>query len=239
MDRHHKDILTAIRTNAGKATQHTHQDNYLGSSHPRYDISNPVLRILAKEWMKSHRDLSAADFAKVLTSLVEGKSATEKWMAGMLMDYAKPEQLAFEPALFDAWLEHLMGWAEVDVMCSGSYSVAEVPRYWKKWEPLLRKFSKSKNIHKRRASLVLLCAPLRKSVNEPLAAVAFENIDRLKREKEILITKAISWLLRTMVKHHKVLVADYIEENKTTLPRIAVRETLIKIDTGRKTKPRD
>jgi len=239
MDRHHKDILTAIRTNANKATQHTHQDSYLGSSHPRYDISNPVLRMLAKEWMKTHRDLSADDLAKVVTSLIEGKSATEKWMAGMLMDYAKAEQLAFEPALFDNWLEHVMGWAEVDVLCSGSYSVAEVPRYWKKWEPLLRKFSKSKNIHKRRASLVLLIAPLRKKSSEPLSAMAIENIERLKGEKEILITKAISWLLRTMTKHHRELVADYIEENKTSLPSIAVRETLVKLTTGRKTKPRD
>ena len=109
MDRHHKDILTAIRANANKATQHTHQDNYLGSSHPRYDISSPVLRMLAKEWMKSHRDLAADDFVKIVTSLIEGKSATEKWMAGMLMDYARPEQLAFDPALFDDWLEHLEG----------------------------------------------------------------------------------------------------------------------------------
>jgi 3-methyladenine DNA glycosylase AlkD len=239
MDLHHKDILTAIRANANKATQHTHQDNYLGSSHPRYDISNPVLRMLAKEWMKSHRDLSADDLANVVTSLIEGKSATEKWMGGMLLDYAKPEQLAFEPALFDEWLEHIMGWAEVDVLCSGSYSVAEVPRYWKKWEPLLRKFSKSKNIHKRRASLVLLIAPLRKKSNEPLAAMAIENIERLKGEKEILITKAISWILRTMIKHHKDLVAEYIEENRGTLPSIAVRETLVKLTTGRKTKPRD
>lgn len=239
MDRHHKDILTAIRANANKATQHTHQDNYLGSSHPRYDISNPVLRMLAKEWMKSHRDLSADDLANVVTSLIEGKSATEKWMGGMLLDYAKPEQLAFEPALFDEWLEHIMGWAEVDVLCSGSYSVAEVPRYWKKWEPLLRKFSKSKNIHKRRASLVLLIAPLRKKSNEPLAAMAIENIERLKGEKEILITKAISWILRTMIKHHKDLVAEYIVENRGTLPSIAVRETLVKLTTGRKTKPRD
>jgi 3-methyladenine DNA glycosylase AlkD len=239
MDRHHKDILTAIRANANKATQHTHQDNYLGSSHPRYDISNPVLRMLAKEWMKSHRDLSADDLANVVTSLIEGKSATEKWMGGMLLDYAKPEQLAFEPALFDEWLEHIMGWAEVDVLCSGSYSVAEVPRYWKKWEPLLRKFSKSKNIHKRRASLVLLIAPLRKKSNEPLAAMAIENIEQLKGEKEILITKAISWILRTMIKHHKDLVAEYIEENRGTLPSIAVRETLVKLTTGRKTKPRD
>jgi 3-methyladenine DNA glycosylase AlkD len=155
------------------------------------------------------------------------------------MDYAKPEQLAFEPALFDEWLEHVMGWAEVDVLCSGSYSVAAVPHYWKKWEPLLRKFSKSKNIHKRRASLVLLIAPLRKKSSEPLSVMAIETIERLKGEKEILVTKAISWLLRTMIKHHKDLVAEYIEENRTTLPSIAVRETLVKLTTGRKTKPRD
>jgi 3-methyladenine DNA glycosylase AlkD len=239
MDRHHKDILTAIRANANKATQHTHQDSYLGSSHPRYDISTPVMRMLAKEWMKSHRDLSAAGFMKVLTSLIEGKSANEKWMAGMLMDYAQPEQLAFEPSVFNEWLEHIMGWAEVDVLCSGGYSATEIPRYWKKWEPLLRKFSKSKNIHKRRASLVLLIAPLRKKSSEALAALAIENIEQLKDEKEILITKAISWLLRTMIKHHKDVVADYIEENKATLPSIAVRETLTKLNTGRKTKPRE
>jgi 3-methyladenine DNA glycosylase AlkD len=69
--------------------------------------------------------------------------------------------------------------------------------------------------------------------------MAIENIDRLKAEKEILITKAISWLLRSMVKHHRKLVEDYISEYNDTLPRIAVRETQVKLSTGRKTKPKD
>ncbi|MBY0432537.1 MAG: DNA alkylation repair protein, partial [Cyclobacteriaceae bacterium] len=60
-------------------------------------------------------------------------------------------------------------------------------------------------------------------------------IERLKIEKEILITKAISWLLRDLVKHHTKMVSQYISRNKNTLPAIAIRETLTKLKTGKKT----
>ena len=53
-------------------------------------------------------------------------------------------------------------------------------------------------------------------------------------EKDILITKAISWLLRSLVKYHKNEVDQVIEQNKETLPKIAIRETKRKIETGRK-----
>lgn len=239
MDRHHKEILKAIQINAGQGTEHTFLDSYLGNAHPRYAISAPVLRTIAKEWMRSHRDLPVDAFAKLLTSLIEGKSSTEKWMAGMLLDYSTQDQRTFDPKLFDQWLDHLIGWAEVDAVCTGAYTSTEISRNWKKWGSQLSKFSKSKNIQKRRASLVLLCSPLSKHADERLAAIAIENIDRLKAEKEILITKAISWLLRSMVKHHRKLVEDYISEYNDTLPRIAVRETQVKLSTGRKTKPKD
>jgi 3-methyladenine DNA glycosylase AlkD len=65
---------------------------------------------------------------------------------------------------------------------------------------------------------------------------ALENVTELKSEKAVLITKAISWVLRSMVKHHKTLVTQYVKENKDTLPAIAVRETLIVLKTGKKTK---
>ncbi|MDP2951009.1 MAG: DNA alkylation repair protein, partial [bacterium] len=64
--------------------------------------------------------------------------------------------------------------------------------------------------------------------------LAFENIEKLKPEKDILITKAISWLLRNLIKYHKKEVADYLKKNKNSLPKIAVRETEKKIKTGKK-----
>lgn len=235
MNIHHEEILAAIKKNSGKPTQHTFLDSYLGNEHPRYPISAPVLRKIAKEWMANHRDLTTTEFAKLLTSLIEGKSSTEKCMAGILPDYATEVQRKFDPALFDAWLEHLVGWAEVDSVCTGKYSTSEIPANWKKWKTLLIKFSKSTNIQKRRASIVLLCSPLRKPGNEALVDVAFENVDRLKREKEILITKAISWVLRSMEKNYRKMLKEYLTANKENLPKIAVRETMMKLKTGKKT----
>jgi 3-methyladenine DNA glycosylase AlkD len=231
MDKHHAELLKIIQINAG---DETYPYSYIGTQHPLYNITNPVLRLIAKEWKRDHKQMSVAAFQKMITSLVHGKSATEKLLAGMLLDVATPEQRNFKPALFDDWLNHLEGWAEVDTLCTGQYTNAEIPRHWSAWQKLLTKWAKSKNIHKRRASLVFLCSPAHQQKDDQLATLALANIDQLKHEKEILITKAISWLLRSLVKHHKKLVNDYVSDNRLGLPAIAVRETMTKITTGKK-----
>ena len=231
----HAELLELIKQNSGTPTQHTFLDSYLGNDHPRYPINVPTLRLIAKEWSKSNRDLSANEFQKIIDSLIHGKSSTEKCMAGILLDVSTKEQRKFDPTCFDEWLDQLIGWAEIDSVCTGSYPTTEIPSNWKIWKNLLIKFSKSKNINKRRASLVLLCSPMRKAADKEIAALAFVNMDKLKREKEILITKAISWLLRSMVKHHRKEVAYYLNANQESLPKIAVRETKKVLDTGKKT----
>ena len=233
---HHRSILKDIKSNSGAPTQHTFLDSYLGNSHPRYAINNPTMRLIAKEWTKANRHLSSDEFAAVLTSLLAGKSGTEKMMAGMLLDYSARDQRQFDAALFDGWLEELEGWAEVDTLCTGPYTVTEIPPNFATWEKLLTRFAKSDNIQKRRAALVLLCSPVSKTSDERLAKTALDLIDRLKDEKAILITKAISWLLRSMIKHHRSLVDEYVDANEDTLPRIAIRETRVKLDTGTKTR---
>ena len=232
----HQEILQLIKENSGTPTAHTFSDSYLGNSHPRYPINGPAMRKIGKAWMRSHKKLSAKEFSDLLTSLVEGVSSTEKVMAGILMDSATKEQRTFDPKVFDRWLDHLEGWAEVDSVCTGEFTVSSIPDQWKRWKPIVIKFSKDKNIHKRRASLVLLCSAIRYVDREDVAAIAFANIDRLKSEKEVLITKAISWLLRSMIKNFKKQVTAYVKENKDSLPRIAVRETLTVLKTGKKTK---
>ena len=159
LDPYHAEILQLILKHSGTPTQHTFLDSYLGNTHPRYPISVPSLRKIAKEWMKKHRELSAGDFKILLTSLIHGKSSTEKSMAGILLDHSALAQRKFDPAIFDEWLDHLEGWAEVDTVCTGAYAISEIPTDWVRWKRLLEQFSKSKNIHKRRASLVLLCSP--------------------------------------------------------------------------------
>jgi 3-methyladenine DNA glycosylase AlkD len=185
--------------------------------------------------MRAHRDLTAKAFAAILTSLVEGKSGTEKVMVGILLDNATADQKQFDPKLFDRWLDHLEGWAEIDSVCTGKYCITEIPDHIPEWKKILTGLSKSKNINKRRASIVFLCSPLAQCDDPRLAEIALANTDRLKGEKEIIITRAISWVLRSMVKHHRKALENYMKESEKTLPSIAVRETRIKLKTGKKT----
>jgi 3-methyladenine DNA glycosylase AlkD len=235
---HHEELLDLIKTKSGKPTQHTYLDEYLGNSHPRYPINAPTLREIARVWMNANRMLTEKDFSKLIDSLIKGKSATEKVMAGILLDRATSEQKKFRPQLFEKWLDHLEGWAEIDSVCTGKYTITEIPENPSEWKKILTSLSKSKNINKRRASLVFLTSPLRHSDEPWLAALAFQNIDRLKKEKEIIITRAISWLLRSMDKLHRPALIQYLSGNEKTLPLIAVRETKIKLATGTKSGAR-
>jgi len=233
---HHKEILDLIKSLSDSPTQHTFSDSYLGNSHPRYPINAPTLRAIAKEWIKDHRHLSAGEIEKMLTSLIEGVSSTEKVMAGILLDASAKPQRKFNPKIFDSWLNHLEGWAEIDSVCTGQYTITEIPANFTTWKKILIKLSKSKNINKRRASLALLCSPVRRVYDPQMAIVGFQIIKQLESEDSILITKAISWLLRSMVKLYKSDVQKFISKNQNTLPKIALRETRTVLLTGKKTK---
>jgi 3-methyladenine DNA glycosylase AlkD len=71
-----------------------------------------------------------------------------------------------------------------------------------------------------------------------LGELALETIETLKGERDIIITKAVSWLLRSLAAQHPDKVARYLDAQGPTLPAIAVRETRIKLTTGRKTPRR-
>ena len=233
---YHRFILDQIQKRANKPTRHTFLDGYLGNSHPRYAIDNPTMRAIAREFMRSNAHLLADEFAQLLTSLVKGESGTEKMMAGILLDYSRLDQRKFKIKLFDDWLNELEGWAEIDTLCTSKYARSEILAQWKEWEQLLKKFSRSKDIGKRRASLVFLCAPTRYAQVPELADLAFENIQRLAAERDVLITKAISWLLRSMIKLYRKEVMSFVKQHEASLPAIAVRETRTKLSTGVKGK---
>jgi 3-methyladenine DNA glycosylase AlkD len=237
-NRFHQELLNLIVKNSGKPTQHTFLDAYLGNDHLRYPIDNPTLRKIARVWMRSHKDLERDAFVMLLTSLIEGESCTEKMMAGFLLEYSANPQRTFHPAIFDEWLDHLVGWVEIDTLCAGDFVRTELPLQWPKWKKLILRLSKDANINKRRAALVLFCSPITRVKVDDMAEVALKVVERLKSEKEVIITKAVSWVLRSMIKHHRAAVDDYLAENVDTLPRIAVRETRAKLTTGRKTVKR-
>ena len=160
-------------------------------------------------------------------------------IAARLLGVAPKLRAKINPQKLNYWLNFTHGWAEGDVLCQSNFTPEEILSDWKTWEKLLIKFSKDKNVQKRRASVVLLTKSVRNSSDKRFSNLAFKNTDLLKEEKDILITKAVSWILRALIKNHKEEVADYLDKNKNVLPKIAVREVTNKLTTGKKSKLRN
>jgi 3-methyladenine DNA glycosylase AlkD len=236
MNKQHQQILNLIKSKAkNKPFKSKHILNtYMGTDDPAYDLSNPQMRKIAKTWIKKNKDIKFDGFIKLIDSLYQGKTDTEKRIAGMLLEYLPKLRKQIDPMRIDKWLNNLNGWAQVDSLCQSSFTASELLGNWKKWKKLLLQLNKDKNINKRRASLVLLIKSLRAEENKQLAQFAFKEIDRVKKEEDKLITKAISWVLREMIKKHKKAVSKYLKANESSLPAIAVRETYRKLKTGKK-----
>ena len=235
MNAYHRELLEALRAQVGDgAPEPEGLKAYLGTSKCLHGIGAPVARQNIRGWIERHRDLALPEYLDLLDSLYQGPSHNEIALAGMLLALLPRLRRQVEPRLLDRWLGAVEGWAETDSICQSIFTAQEMLARWDDWRALLTQLSRDANVHKRRASLVLLTRPVRESRDERLADLALAHIERLKGERDILISKALSWLLRDLIKNHRQRVEAYLEANEATLPRVAVRETRRKLLTGRK-----
>ena len=235
MNSYHSELQNSIKKYSRKEDLSIHNSQkYCGTSDKFYNLKTEIKRQAAKEFFRKYLDLSFDEYIELLDSLNTGKSYEEKTIASMILCLYKNNKEHIGPEHLDKWLENLEGWAEIDSLCQSSFGADEILLKWNSWEKALITFSRSDFISKRRASLVLLVKPVRDAKNDKLFSLALENIDKLKKEKDILITKAISWLLRDMIKNYRNEVRHYLKENRETLPKIAIREVTRKLETGKK-----
>jgi len=207
---------------------------YLGSDKPTRCIKTGEIKKVAKKFLKEN-DLSEAEFFELIDILYSrAKTFEEVDLATKFIGIRKDYREKIKLESLGQWLTYTCGWAECDTLCQSNFAVEEILGRWNEWKKFLLKLNISKNIQQRRASLVLLCKALRQSDDKRIVGLALELVEKLKTEKEVLITKAVSWVLRSMYKNHKEKLAEYLNENKDSLPKIAYREAMTKVLTGKK-----
>jgi 3-methyladenine DNA glycosylase AlkD len=239
MHKEHRRLGDTLRALAGPGSvARQDKDTYSGSPHQSHGVAVPDLRRLARGWVGANRGLAAEAILAVLDSLFAGDVHDEKTLGALILGYSSTARSAATPQRADGWLDQLVGWAEIDALCSNVFQADDFLSDWAAYGPWLRRLTTDPNINKRRASLVLLTGPVRRSDDTRLAAAAFDSLRTLQAERPILITKAVSWLLRNLIARHQDSVVSYVEDNRALLPAIAVREVEAKLDTGRKTRGR-
>ena len=212
---------------------------YLKTRSAFLNVPVPERRRIARAWLKAHKAWPTHEVLALIDELVRGETHEEKTLGLLIAEGLGRGRRPFGPAEVDRWLDHLQGWAEVDSLCQSLFGPEDLLGDWPAWSGLIRRLARDANINKRRAALVLLTRPARTTADHQLRDLAFETIDALKLEREIIITKAVSWLLRSLAEHHPEDVRRYLEAEGPALPAIAVREARAKLATGRKTPSRD
>jgi len=232
---YHKEILKEVKKYSGLEIPNNEGFGlkYVGTNKPSYHLNTKDTRQIAKDFVNIHQ-FELNQYIKLLDSLYFGETYDEINIAAKIIEFSSEFKKQFDINYLDIWLENVHGWAETDTLCQMAFTDQDLLSNWSNWQKLIKKLSTDKNVNKRRASLVLLTKPVRLSADPRFSVLAFENIDKLKSETDILITKAVSWLLRALIKNHQQEVSQYLEKNRDSLPKIAVREVSTKLLTGKK-----
>ena len=234
MNPHHQLILQRFQSAEPGRGQTGQRPEHLGTSRKWYGLKNEQRRAIMLDFIAAHKDISDEDWLSLIDALYHGDSYEERCAPQTLFRKFSRFRRQLPLTELDAWLGCLDGWAEVDSTCQTVFTDEDLLGDWDGWSALLDSLASDPNVNKRRAALVLLTAPITKSADPRILELSLRLIDRVKGEKDLRITKAISWLLRKGIKQHRTAIAAYVETNAPALTAIAVRETRKKLATGKK-----
>ena len=234
MNPHHREILQRIQATPPGRGQTSQRPEHLGTARHWYGLTNAQRRRILLDFAAANRSLPYADWRDLIDALYHGDSYEERCAPQTLFLKYPQHRRALPLPQLDAWLACLDGWAEVDSTCQTVFHATDLLADWAGWAACLRALAADANVNKRRAALVLLTAPVTQSDDARLLSLSLELIGALQSDKDKRITKAVSWLLRKAIKHHRAAIAEYVEAHAGSLPASAVRETRRKLLTGKK-----
>jgi 3-methyladenine DNA glycosylase AlkD len=197
-----------------------------------YGVRVPDLRKITRAWRRAHRDIAQENLEAVLEALWNGQSREErKLVIYLLLDYERriPD---LPQSLFERWRRDIDSWEMAD-------GVGWILGLWLVGDPGTRldylwHLIADEDVWSRRVALVATIPINRNNPGFTIPDLTLELVERIKQERHPMMTKAISWVLREMIKNHRDRVIAYLDANREVLARHVVREVDNKLQTGLK-----
>ena len=186
-----------------------------------YNVGTAAMRALAREIHAAHKaEWSIEDAMAFADVLIEDKHLEAKSVGIEVVARYRRE---FTPALLEAWKRWLSGnhsanWATTDAIC-GSL-IGPLILQHAELGARLRVWARDRNMWVRRASIVGLIPRARRGASLDLV---YEIAQRLHRDDEDLIQKAVGWGLREAGKTDMPRLERYLRTNGAVIPRTTLR----------------
>jgi 3-methyladenine DNA glycosylase AlkD len=186
-----------------------------------YNVGTASMRALARSIHAAHRDRWSVDDAMAFADALIVDRFLETKSVGI--EVAARYRRAFTPRLLARWKRWLAGnhsanWATTDAMCGALIGPLLVMFPGRAEE--MRAWSAHRNMWVRRASIVGLIPLVR--TGRALDLV-YEIAERLHRDREDLIQKAVGWTLREAGKADPSRLERYLRANGPSIPRTTLR----------------
>lgn len=194
--------------------------------HHSFGISAPILAGILKAYKKQVRDLSCKD-TLALAEMLYKDQIEESILAGNFVlqiniDCLRETQLPF----LDRALNYFSSWSATDDFCIDVLQPV-LTQYPQDTLRLLANWNKSKNMWKRRASVVAFVRKIGESGKFTKAGL--ELCESLIWNKEDLVQKGVGWCLKDLMRGDKIKVMNYVRKLRelgvsSTITLYAIRD---------------
>jgi 3-methyladenine DNA glycosylase AlkD len=196
-----------------------------------HGVRTPDARRLAREWRSSNTEAAPDEILALVESLWSGESRDERGI-GLEILYLHPPIIAgLSREWYDDRRPDIDNWGVCDFVATrllGPWVLADPDSRLSYLGDLVG----DPHLYSRRLGLVA-SVPLNRA-GGGFGPWTLRQVDRLLDDREPLITKAVSWVLREMTRHQAREVERYVESRGDRLAPLARREVLNKLRTGRK-----
>ncbi|SDN11716.1 3-methyladenine DNA glycosylase AlkD [Daejeonella rubra] len=191
----------------------------------RYGVKTETVRKISKNEFKILKSRSKSEVFELCEELWKSGYMEESFIA---CDWSYSIHKKYEPAdfqIFENWIKtYVNNWASCDTFCN--HTMGAFLEMYPEYLPGLKTFAKSENRWMRRAAAVSLIIPARKGLflNDILEIATI-----LLDDKDDLVQKGYGWMLKVASQSHQKEIFDFVMENKSNMPRTALRYAIEKM----------
>lgn len=191
------------------------------------NFNTPEIRKISREIYKKVEDRELYNILEISEELLKQR----KWESGIIaFDWSYRVKTQYTEdifPIFERWLkEFVNGWGNCDDFCTHSFG--ELLRKNKHLFEKTINWTNHPDFWVRRGAAVIQIHPIRKNDYEGLDP--FLISDKLMNDEHHLVLKGYGWLLKILSQKDQNSVYKYIQKNKKTMPRIALRYAIEKFD---------
>ena len=196
-------------------------------------VTNPNLRLVLREIKAEVKNQDGRAVIDLAHTMIKEEVFELQWLAYELIGSGKKTLRALTRKDINALNVHLDNWVLTDTFCAKVLGFA-----WQEGlvdDAYILHLQSSDDLWQRRLAVVVTTAlNIPANGGEGASAQTLLLCLGAVDDHHLMISKAVSWALRTLIKWDRPAVEEFLEEYESRLAKLVVREVRRKLETGKK-----